>query len=182
MNPLVRDEMLKLASEIGRRYAGYPAVKGVTWMRLPEYPSVLAVSDKGSPLDTGYGDETIALYRKETNSRLPDWGTDAARFGRRQQWLLSHEREQWLAWRCRKVWELDRDIDAVLAGYRKDWRYWHIAYRPLPALIKAWGNRSVDMRDVYRYGGIDPQLYDNHNERPATHGGHGCGRPRQVRP
>jgi len=158
--PEVRNEMLGLAEEIADRFSIYPAVKGITWMRLPEF--TIARSDCGAQtgLETGYSDYTIGLFQRETGVTVPVAGSDPERFRKRYEWLLGNVQERWLAWRCKKVYDLDSDISRKLRTKRKDWRVWRLATWPTPESIRIWKKGEMTYRDIYRYQGFDPGMYE----------------------
>ncbi len=156
----VNSELLGLAGEIGKKFGKYKAIKGITWMREPEFPLAPIATLKRTPLDIGYGDYTISLYKKQTNSLLPTSPAFENRFNYRYQWIMHNEKDKWIQWRCKKVYETDKKIQNILSKYRKDWKVWKIVPRPVPELIKQWGDGEINMLNVYRYSGIDPKLYE----------------------
>lgn len=155
----VSDEIYHLANEIGSKFSQYEAVKGITWMRQPEFPLAPINSPGRTPVDIGYGDLTISLYKQQTDTLLPASPDYQKRFKYRYKWLMQHEKEKWIQWRNRKIYESDKQIEKILLAYRSDWKLWRIVPRPVPELIKRWGAGELNAVDVYRYTGIDPELY-----------------------
>ncbi len=163
--PEVKNELLSLADEIAEHYSKYKSVKGITWMRQPEFPRDAGGSmGQQSPIKTGYGDHTINTYVKETGSKLPNPINKKGRFAQRYRWLMDNEKEQWLNWRCKKVYETDKEIYNIFSKYRPDWRFWRIMPRPVPEEIKAWKDQHLSFDDVYRYGGNCSALYKNDDQ------------------
>ncbi|MES9906388.1 MAG: hypothetical protein ABW168_27365 [Sedimenticola sp.] len=163
--PEVKEEILTLAEKIAEHYSQYSAVKGITWMRQPEFPRDAGGNlGQRSPIKTGYGDYTINAYINETGSRLPDPINKKKRFVQRYRWLMDNEKEQWLNWRCKKVYETDKEIYTILSRHRPDWKFWRVLPRPVPEEIKEWMGRRLSFKDVYRYGGNCTALYENDDQ------------------
>lgn len=160
--PEVKGEILSLAETIAKHYSGYPSVKGVTWMRQPEF-----ARDAGgklgqkSAIQTGYGDTTVSKYIKETDSKLPEQGKNKDRFNKRYQWLMTNEKEQWVSWRCQKVHDMDKAMYNILSKQRPDWTLWRLILKPAPEEIKKWKNNHLSFQDVYKQGGSCSDLYKN---------------------
>ena len=163
--PEVERQMLDLAEEIADRFSRYPAIKGVTWMRLPEFPAADSNSTAYStPLNVGYGDYTISRYVADTHSNLPKFGNNlSTRFGKRKEWLMENERDAWLDWRSSKVWEMDNKLYKVFTRSRPDLKYWHIvSLRSYPELLGAWDAGHLDnAAAVYKTMGVDTSMYQD---------------------
>lgn len=161
--PDVRAEMLALADEISSKYSSYASVKGVTWMRLPEFRAGEKTPDAQTGLDIGYDDATISLFTHETGISIPVAIGDKDRFQKRYRWLLQNQKEKWLSWRSSKVHEMDEQIYAHLTAHRQDWKVWHLVGRPDRNLLRLFRKGEMPLRDVYRYQGLDPLMYGKNN-------------------
>jgi hypothetical protein len=157
--PRVRDEILALTTEIADRYAGYPAIKGLTWMRTPEFRGEAVGTVGTAPLDVGYGDITIAQFTNDTGISVPKHVGDPNRFGKRRAWLLSHYKNEWVQWRASKVYDLDSTILETLKSRRPDWDLWRISNIPTMKQLLQWDHGESTYNDVYLQQGIDPALY-----------------------
>ncbi|MDD5705866.1 MAG: hypothetical protein PHR35_08065 [Kiritimatiellae bacterium] len=117
LHPLVRGEMARWAADAARRYADYPAVKGVMMVAslniafsMPAYagPS-LNRPPEGINYDerlfgATYDDYTIGLFEKATGIRIPVEGTpNPRRFAERKAWLLANRKAEWAAFRCQAI-------------------------------------------------------------------------------
>ncbi len=114
-----------MVRELAERFGDSPAFQGVslrymTWAN-PALNNLVS-------LDWGYDDDTIARYRAATGSGLPTGSPgDAGRFKARHDWLLAHERDRWIAWRCGKVTELFTRLRDAVRAARPDLRlYLHL--------------------------------------------------------
>lgn len=161
--PDVREEMLELADEISVKYSTFPAVKGITWMRLPEFRAGEKNPHALTGLDIGYDDATIHLFEQETGITIPSEQGDRQRFNKRYQWLMQNFKEEWINWRCQKVHDMDMEIHAHLTALRKNWGVWHLTGRPDRNVLRLARKKIISQRDIYRYQGIDPLMYGTQN-------------------
>jgi len=131
----VRSEMLMLAKDISERYSQYPSIKGVMWMRSPEF--VPAKNDKKAKtgIDIGYDDLSIQLFEEETGINVPEYEINATRFKKRFLWLMQNQRQNWLNWRANKSYGLLSEIKTILSRKRRDWYLWHTATWPTPHIM-----------------------------------------------
>lgn len=157
--PEVRQEMLKLVDEISGRYAQYKSIRGITWMRAPEYRVSWKWRDTMTPMDIGYGDQTIAMFEKEEGVTVPVDGADPKRFSKRRSWLLRFAREKWINWRCRKVYQMDTELSNRVHQIIPTWKLWRISNRPVPSQLSQWSKGELSQIDMYRQSGLDPRMY-----------------------
>ncbi len=94
VHPAVREMMIKHISEVLRRFAKHPAFVGLDIWRTPIWYD---------SLDQGYDDYTVSLFEKETGIRVPKGSADEDRYAARYTFLTGAKRQQWLAWRSRKI-------------------------------------------------------------------------------
>jgi hypothetical protein len=99
-NPLnadVQAAMLAVVREFLQRYAAHPAFESLALDLATQSHLVLP------SLDWGYDDQTVSEFIRDTGAEPPAISKEAARFTERHQWLTSAARDQWIAWRCRKL-------------------------------------------------------------------------------
>lgn len=161
LHPQVASEMERLAEEVAERYSAFPAIKGVTWTRLPEFPLPENKPSLATPLEIGYGDTTISYFERETGIKIPVSALDPERFGNRYEWLRKNRLEEWIAWRTDKVYQMDAKLHQILSAKRPGWRYWHLTNRPRRRFLAMWSEEKIHLKDIYRYAGLDPELYRN---------------------
>jgi len=158
LHPAVRAALLDRMDEIASRYGRSPALEGVS-LRLGVSQLAWYAS-----LQCGYGDCAVAQFERETGIPVPADKSGFARFSQRAAWLLNHKRDEWIAWRCRKLAELYAE-----AAQRLQAAGGHLqlslalaipnSASPYPLLnLTAWAapNRSLDQ--LYREGGVDLAL------------------------
>jgi hypothetical protein len=136
-NPLnadVQAAMLAVVREFLQKYAAHPAFEALA-IDLAT-PSHLVLPG----LDWGYDDRTVSEFIRDTGVEPPAISKDdPARFGQRHQWLTAGVRDQWIAWRCRKLASF---YEAVLAEVQQA--------RPTGRLI-------VDLTTLSGPGSDDPR-------------------------
>lgn len=120
MHPVVREDILGLAKNIREQFSAYPAVKGVTWMRLPEYRVGNNAPKDAGNLHIGYGDRMVGKFESEVQPLgVADSGPN--RFGKRYKLLTGQFRRQWVDWRVKQVNDLYADIQKTLRGDKNQW-------------------------------------------------------------
>lgn len=117
LHPANRAWYLGMLEEFARRYADTPAFKGIS-LRLMTWAN--PGLNNFHSLDWGYDDFTLALFEKETGIRVPSSPDASNRFHARYDWLCTHAKAQWIAWRCQKIAEIYRDICACVRKVRPD--------------------------------------------------------------
>lgn len=138
LNANVQAAMLEVVHEFVQRYAAHPAFEALALDLAAQSHVVLP------GLDWGYDDQTVADFVRETGTESPPIAQDdPARFAQRFQWLTTTARDQWIAWRCRK---LATFYETVLAEVQQA--------RPTARLILGMttlaGTGSDDQRDAPR--------------------------------
>lgn len=100
IHPKVQERMMAVIDEIAERYSDSPAFGGVEFilwtMAMPWFKN----------LENGYGNVETHLFEEETGIRIPVSYKDRERFSKRYEWLMSHAKEEWVDWRCRKIHDL----------------------------------------------------------------------------
>lgn len=179
LHPQVQKQVIEFIAEAARRYAGYPAFKGIyinMW-----HATMLWFGS----LESGYDDYTAALFERETGIQLGAQGPE--RFAARYQILTGQNREQWITWRCERVLDFMRKIrDAVKSADSRlvfGLTFWNETSCGVKGGIKAqnqWGARPSDF-ELYREAGADLALLgreegieiaveNNHQRDRSSHG------------
>ncbi|HSI11152.1 MAG TPA: hypothetical protein VK961_03875 [Chthoniobacter sp.] len=117
LHPVVQAAVLGIVQEIADRYGSFAAFKGLSFHMM--FPS--AILWFGS-LKAGYDDYTVGLFAKETGIAVPVDEKAPDRFSQRYAFLTAKHREEWIAWRCRKVRDLVCAIRDILVRARGDLR------------------------------------------------------------
>lgn len=164
-HPVVKGSILRIADDICKRWARYPAFKGVVFS---SYPGELGLVIGAVPLQTtdflsyGYEDATIKQFEQETGVKIPVDPSDLERFQKRYNWLMQNAHDQWIAWRCQKVVDLQKDVAKMMKTYRPDLKSYNLFYNSL-SCIEDWQNRSggMDFKTYMSRMGQDFTLYKN---------------------
>jgi len=157
--PTVQAAILGSVDEMLARYGDSPALDGLSLH--------LGAGHCGwfGSLQSGYGDATIAQFEKDTGTRVPSATKGGGRFAQRARWLLTKKRGEWIAWRCRKVFELHAEMARRLQKRRPGLKLTLTiavpdasVWLPLHGLAD-WsaGRRTPDQ--MLREAGIDLALY-----------------------
>ena len=101
LRPEVRNAYRQIIAAYRDKFKVYKHFRGIS---LNEHPAICFGS-----LDNGYGEWTVALFTRETGIHVP--GDTPMK---RAQWLLSHAKNEWIAWRCRKVADAVRELAETL--------------------------------------------------------------------
>ncbi len=120
LHPENRKWLFGMVREFVNRYSHSPAFKGISIRHMKWCNPAL---DNFDSLDWGYDDVTAELFEKEAGVSIPGirGKDDPDRFARRYEFLTSdRNRGQWIAWRCRKVAELYRELAEILRQARPD--------------------------------------------------------------
>ena len=133
------------------RYQDNPMFAGITFRDTATVHSLKS-------LDYGYDDYTISLFEKETGIDVPDV-KDGTRFYFRWKFLTSSKmKEQWVAWRCRKLAEVTAEFLQVLrkGNNRLRLQLWADC---ITVLGNGWKKSYSPERDL-REAGFDPALLE----------------------
>jgi hypothetical protein len=155
-NPLHPENQRWLVQMIGElvdRYKDSPALLGVN-LRTMEHANP-ALNNFHS-LAWGYDDLTVGLFVKETGAKVP--GPLASPNGKitaaiaklRYDWLTTTAREQWIAWRCRKIAELYSKLRDRVRAARPDLK--------LYTSLIGWQHGPSQIKEAFKEAGIDADL------------------------
>ena len=112
-----------------------------------------------TPYEVGYGDQTVGLFERETGIAIPVESSDPKRFLKRYRWLQSKAKEEWVAWRCQKVYQMDQELAERVQSVNPGWTFWRLPNKPIASQFSKWAEGRISHVDVYRHRGLDPRLY-----------------------
>lgn len=111
-HPVARAYYLKVIDEIASRYGSAPAFAGIKIRQWTGWPSAMDAWYLNE--QNGYDDFTVALFEKETGSKVPVDAKGDVRIQLRQKILLGELRKVWFDWRCKKVQSLLEEAVVVM--------------------------------------------------------------------
>lgn len=162
LHPTVQKAILDFVGDIGERYSKYASFRGISFNMfascMPWFGSI----------HFGYDDLTVDRFQRETGIAVPGDARHPDRFSKRYEYLCYVCRPAWVSWRCRKIRELFGRIHQTLASFRTDLRVTVTLWdeTTVPGTLGSISashqiNARPSMRDLYRDGGIDVDLYGN---------------------
>ena len=132
---------------------GHPSFKGID-LRLAEH----CFHWLGS-IRAGYNDYMIDAFSRETGIKVPVDRADPLRGRRYAEWLLAHERDAWVGWRCRAVAAWHKRLAARLAQARPDLRLSLTLLTPMhPTRGEAFDDPHY-IHTLNKEAGVDSALY-----------------------
>lgn len=150
LDPANQDWYVGMIGELVDRYRDSPALRGVS-VRFMQWKN--PTLHNFHSLDWGYDDRSIALFEQDTGIRVPVAADDPARYGARFQWLMSHARAQWIAWRTQKVAAVLTRVRDRVRRARPDL----VVYMPVFPMTEH-GSTYNSGSDWLREAGLDPKL------------------------
>ena len=159
-HPVVQETLTGFVREIGARYAGYPAFRGISFNMFAS-----AMPWFGS-IHSGYDDCSVSLFEKQTGISVPVDPKAPDRFSKRYEYLATVCRPAWVAWRCTMIRQLFGDLLKALTSTRPDLRL-TITLWDETTVTNVFGQASAahqlyarpSMLEFYRDAGIDLDLY-----------------------
>jgi len=182
LHPEVQEHLVNLVDDLLDRYGDSPAFGGVSFWVHGEVSLWLP------NLKWGYSDRNVNAFTQDTGVDVPGQAPDPQRFVKRYVFLTKRDpevREQWIAWRCRKVkeaWMLVHDrLRAENENYIQNMELWGLwpGTRSDYARQDHWTPGDLDsVYEFYRESGVDVDLFDDapslyvgqvcyHNSRPT---------------
>lgn len=160
LHPAVRGEMERVAGELGRKFAGLQAYRGVNWTAFFNGGWIPAWRNGNpDPFWLGYDDFTMERFARESGIKAPGAESGDERFRERCKFLAKPEmRPIWTAWRAAKLAEFFAGVAAVLAKHRAN-------LECVARCYQGWDNIRECLRDdipfagYYRDGGWDKQSF-----------------------
>ena len=154
-NPLypgVQEWISEVFQELADRYKDSPAFKGVSIRLL--FGWTFAGWQSYQSIDWGYEDYTVALFEKETGTRIPVDREDPQRFRKRHDWLMTNAYRKWVDWRCQKIHQYHHRLAQTLRTGRPDSRLYLFGCG-WPSGTSGDGSPAKALRER----GLDPDLY-----------------------
>lgn len=158
LHPKVQQQTLEMIEAIVARCEDHRAYGGIQLCFWPYRQIPFCFLG----IQHGYGDTTIRLFEQDTGIRIPVPAADPNRFYQRYRFLLENHREEWIAWRCRKI--ADNVAQAAAIARRKNPN----AKILIPLLQEAWPDEIALYRKLlagrstseteWRERGVDPEL------------------------
>jgi hypothetical protein len=151
--PANQEWYLGMIGELADRYRDSPALLGVN-LRLMQWQN--PTLNNFHSLDWGYDDYTVGLFQKETGIVVPGASEDPRRFQQRYEWLMAHAKDDWIAWRCKKITEIYVRILGRLRQARPDLQLYTTAFDIYPSGYGvAWLREAgIDLQQLARIKGI----------------------------
>ncbi|NQT86479.1 hypothetical protein HQ560_06915, partial [bacterium] len=157
-HPAFQEALLTLLDEFLTRYAKSPALEGAA-LRLGQRQSGWFGS-----IQCGYGDATIDQFEKDTKIAVPVDPASPSRFSLRARWLLTHQYDAWVRWRCTVVAALHAKLADRLHQARPGLKLIltvaspsHVTSQPLFGATSLSAERPV--AQLLREAGIDLAAY-----------------------
>ncbi len=116
LHPDAQKATLAALDEILRTGAKYPSFKGVT-LHLTRH-CMHWLGD----IRAGYNDYMIDGFTGDTGIKVPVDRTDPLRGKLYAEWLLANAKDQWIAWRCKKITQWFKVLATRVAAVRPDLR------------------------------------------------------------
>jgi len=150
LHPVVQQAILGFVREIGQRYGQHPAFRGIAVGMWSE-----TFLWYGS-LRRGYDDVSVRLFQQDTGIEVLVDAKAPDRFSQRHAFLTAHCREEWVAWRCRRLRDLLLAMRDTLRESRADLC---LVLAPNPGNL-AWAEGAMDRpaETLLREAGFDPAL------------------------
>jgi hypothetical protein len=154
LHPRVQDKYIELVGELADNLKDSPAFAGVSCRLMLSWQWGGYNALPG--LKFGYDDWTIAQFEKETGIDVPGKDGDPGRFKRRFDFLTGPKKEQWLDWRCRKIFALHQRVRDRIQHARPGTRLFLNYFGPDKRCALS-DDKLEQMREV----GLDPRYYRN---------------------
>ena len=117
--------VISAVREIAERYKGHSSFAGIQ-IRMSHH---IGGSFCYKNLEYGYGDSVIALFEKETGIKVPGIAENPSRFAERYKFLTSARREEFIAWRSRRICDFIKNVATVISSVRSDLKL-YLAFMP----------------------------------------------------
>ncbi len=147
LDPDWQNYIIKIIREIAERYKTHSSFKGIQ-MRVKGNSCIY------TDLSYGYGDSVIKLFEKETGIKVPG-GNTPDRFNKRYKYLTHNKKEEFIAWRCKKIADFLKRISSTLSSIQKDSKLFMGFY----VSNFAPRFRDEDNWPILRDTGFDPKKY-----------------------
>lgn len=157
--PEVQKWVEDIVKEIAERYKDSPSFLGLS-LRVAGW--VPAGWQTFGSINWGYDDYTISLFEKDTGIKIPVSKDDPERFQKRYEFLISNHYDEWVGWRCKKIYEYHSRIAKVLTGIRPDLKlYIFLNGANFANDVSEEDYEKKGWLGILKETGIDPSLYRN---------------------
>ncbi len=124
LDPDMAGIMKDLIGEIYDRYHGVGKLEGL-FMVLGDWWApgfIRATYHDIDSMEVGYDDLTVSLFEEETHVKIPVSLSDPGRFQKRYEVLTGPYRDQWVAWRAKKLKEFLQGITKQVQSQDAKWK------------------------------------------------------------
>jgi hypothetical protein len=147
------------------KVAGLFMVVGSWWQ--PAF-TVASLTDIGST-DVGYGDYTVALFEKETGTKLGVNLKDPKRFMKRFEKLMGQHKALWLYWRAKKTREFFSKIKKLVSSGKNKWPLYikpavRLKYNPFRESKSTREERDSYLDRCYTESGLPVELFKDDSD------------------
>jgi hypothetical protein len=156
LDPHVQAAVKAIVAEIADRYGDEPAFTGLTLV-LPRHK----LFSFGS-IASGYNDINLQAFQRETGIWIPVDRRHRQRFSKSYEWLMANARQQWIAWRCRKIHDYYKELAGILSAKRKDLKLTINLFPQVEPFRDRLANYALSkdiMAEIFGEAGLDPNLY-----------------------
>lgn len=154
LHPKVQEMYINVFGELADLLADCDSFKGISsrMMLSWQYQGWNTVQS----LNWGYDDWTIAQFSKDTGLAVPGEDGQAGRFRQRYDFLTGPAREQWIQWRCARIFDFHKRLLARIQKAKPSAKLFFTYTRTAPQLLT-----SPDIRVQLLQAGVDLKLYEN---------------------
>jgi hypothetical protein len=154
LDPRVQQAVKNQFAELMYRYGDEPALTGVTLNTVRH--SIFAFGS----IESGYNDVNLRCFQEDTGIAIPVDMRSRYRFAKSYQWLMANAREEWIAWRCRKLRQFYKELAGILTAKRPELTLGLVIFAAESARASAdYLAPEYAVLQVAREQGIDPSLY-----------------------
>lgn len=155
----VQSRFYEVIADLCQLYKNNPGVKGVLLQqgRSSFHPVFPQTPNLTGPLDSGYSDTTIEVFENETGIKIPVDYKDPQRFSKRYDWLMKNKKAEWIKWRARKMFNLNKKAADMIKAANPNWLMYIIYNTRLNWLFDS----KLTFTEYLVRSGFDPALYND---------------------
>ncbi|NOY79856.1 MAG: LamG domain-containing protein [Kiritimatiellaeota bacterium] len=155
LHPVVQEQYTKMVRLYTEKFGKYRRFKGVHFLSTAKSNLYF------HSLSEGYGDYNLRLFETETGVRVPVDGNAPRRYSQRHDWLMANAREEWIAWRAKKLLEFYRNLSEIVRENDKSRRLIISLRGGTVRPQEKWPLKGSSLYEYWRECGIDLKLYEN---------------------
>ena len=163
----------RLADDLAGCYADCPAVAGIAWLTGPFWSPGLIQRGTALPkeradsyyFDYTYDDETMRQFVAEAELQLPGKVGDPKRFTQRYEWIMSHAKDQWIAFRCRALAAFYKKMADATSRRAPQQKFYVLGQCPMFLNNEV----SASPLETWRKCGFDPREYGGQRNLVYVH-------------